>query len=210
VIIAGFGHFGSTVGRFLRANGVESIILDHDSDRVSLLRKMGFRVYYGDATRLDLLQSAGADNAKILIAAIDPPEINQELIALARKNFPNLHIMARAKNRMDAYELIDMGLSDIYRESLHTSVKLAVDVLGKLGQRSYTATRQGQKFTQYDEEALREMAEHRHDMKKYVLKARETFKLQEELLAKDLTHETAENDHSWDSETIRETLRKMQ
>jgi monovalent cation:H+ antiporter-2, CPA2 family len=208
VIIAGFGHFGSTIGRFLRANGVESIILDHDSDRVSLLRKMGFKVYYGDATRLDLLQSAGADNAKILIAAIDPPEINQVLIATAQKNFPELHIMARAKSRMDAYELLDMGLSDIYRESLHTSVKLAVDVLGKLGQRSYTATRQGQKFLQYDEDALREMAEHRHDMKQYVLKARETFRLQEELLAKDLDQEKGENDHSWDSEIIRETIRK--
>jgi CPA2 family monovalent cation:H+ antiporter-2 len=209
VIIAGFGHFGSTIGRFLRANGVEAIILDHDSDRVSLLRKMGFRVYYGDATRLDLLQAAGADNAKILIAAIDAPEVNQALIATARKNFPNLHIMARAKNRMDAYELIDMGLNDIYRESLHTSVKLAVDVLGKLGQRSYTATRQGQKFLKYDEDALKEMAAHRHDMKKYILKARETFKLQEELLAKDVAMETGENDHSWDSETIRETLRKL-
>ena len=209
VIIAGFGHFGSTIGRFLRANGVESIILDHDSDRVALLRKMGFRVYYGDATRLDLLKSAGADNAKILIAAIDSPEVNQELISTVQKNFPNLQIMARAKSRMDAYELIDMGLKDIYRESLHTSVKLAVDVLGKLGQRTYTATRQGQKFMQYDEDALREMAEHRHDMKQYVMKARETFKLQEELLAKDLSQEDGENDHSWDSETIRETLRKI-
>ena len=209
VIIAGFGHFGSTIGRFLRANGVEAVILDHDSDRVALLRKMGFRVYYGDATRLDLLKSAGADNARILIAAIDSPETNQELIATVKKNFPDLHIMARAKSRMDAYELIDMGISDIYRESLHTSVKLAVDVLGKLGQRSYTATRQGQKFMKYDEDALREMAEHRHDMKQYVLKARETFRLQEELLAKDLALETGENDHSWDSETIRETLRKM-
>jgi CPA2 family monovalent cation:H+ antiporter-2 len=209
VIIAGFGHFGSTIGRFLRANGVESIILDHDSDRVALLRKMGFRVYYGDATRLDLLKSAGADNARILIAAIDSPEVNQELISTVQKNFPNLQIMARAKSRMDAYELIDMGLKDIYRESLHTSVKLAVDVLCKLGQRSYTATRQGQKFMQYDEDALYEMAEHRHDMKQYVIKARETFKLQEELLAKDLSHEAGENDHSWDSETIRETIRKM-
>jgi len=209
VIIAGFGHFGSTIGRFLRANKVEAVILDHDSDRVSLLRRMGFRVYYGDATRLDLLQAAGAENARILIAAIDPPEVNQELIATARKNFPNLHIMARARSRMDAYELIDMGLNDIYRESLHTSVKLAVDVLGMLGQRSYTATRQGQKFMKYDEEAIRDMAAHRHDMKKYVMKARETFKLQEELLAKDLSIETGENDHSWDSETIRETLRNM-
>lgn len=210
VIIAGFGHFGSTIGRFLRANGVEATILDHDSDRVHLLRKMGFKVYYGDATRLDLLKSAGADDAKILIAAIDSPEANQDLIATVQKYFPGLQIMARAKNRVNAYELIDMGIKDIYRESLHTSVKLAVDVLGKLGHRSYTATRQGQKFLQYDEDMLVEMAEHRHDMKQYVVKARETFKLQEELLANDIGYDSRESDHSWDSELIRETLANIQ
>jgi len=206
VIIAGFGHFGSTISRFLRANGVESTILDHDSDRVQLLRKMGFKVYYGDATRLDLLKSAGADDAKILIAAIDPPEVNQELINTAMKNFPNLQIMTRAKSRMDAYELLDMGLKDIYRESLHTSVKLAVDVLVKLGHRSYTANRQGQRFIKYDEDTIVQMAEHRHDMKQYVIKARETFRLQEELLSKDLELGNDAGDHSWDSETIKETL----
>ncbi len=209
VIIAGFGHFGSTISRFLRANGVEATILDHDSNRVQILRKMGFKVYYGDATRLDLLKSAGAENARILIAAIDPPEINQELISTAQKHFPKLHILARAKNRMDAYELIDMGLKDIYRESLHTSVKLAVDVLIRLGQRSYTATRQGQKFLKYDEDTLVEMAEHRHDMNKYVIKARETFRFQEELLLNDIRYDSGESDHSWDSETIRDTLQKM-
>jgi CPA2 family monovalent cation:H+ antiporter-2 len=208
VIIAGFGHFGSTISRFLRANGVESTILDHDSDRVQLLRKMGFKVYYGDATRLDLLKSAGADDAKILIAAIDPPEVNQELINTAIKNFPNLQIMTRAKSRMDAYELLDMGLKDIYRESLHTSVKLAVDVLVKLGHRSYTSTRQGQRFIKYDEDTIVQMAEHRHDMKQYVIKARETFRLQEELLSKDLELGNDSGDHSWDSETIKETLGK--
>jgi monovalent cation:H+ antiporter-2, CPA2 family len=209
VIIAGFGHFGSTIGRFLKANGVESVILDNDSDRVQLLRKMGFKVYYGDATRFDLLKSAGADNAKILIAAIDSPEINQDLILTVQKNFPNLQIMARAKNRMDAYDLLDMGIKDIYRESIHTSVQLAVDVLTRLGQRSYTATRQGQKFLQYDEEMVVQMAEYRHDMKKYVIKARETFKIQEELLLKDLSHDEDENDHSWDSEIIKEAIAKM-
>jgi len=208
VIIAGFGHFGSTISRFLRANGVEATILDHDSDRVQLLRKMGFKVYYGDATRPDLLKSAGADDAKILIAAIGPPEVNQELINTAMKNFPGLHIMARAKSRTDAYELLDLGLKDIYRETLHTSVKLAVDVLGKLGHRKYTATRQGQKFLKYDEDTIVQMAEHRHDMKQYVIKARETFRLQEELLANDLIMDSGAGDHSWDSETIRETLGK--
>jgi CPA2 family monovalent cation:H+ antiporter-2 len=206
VIIAGFGHFGSTIGRFLRANGIKATILDNDSDRVSLLRKMGFKVYYGDATRLDLLKSAGAGDARILIAAIDSPETNRDLISTIQKNFPGLQIMARAKSRVDAYVLLDMGIKNIYRESLHTSVKMAVDVLVKLGQRNYTATRQGQNFLKYDEDTLVEMAEHRHDMKQYVVKARETFKLQEELLSKDIGHETGENDHSWDSEIIRETL----
>uniref|UniRef100_UPI0037BE5068 monovalent cation:proton antiporter-2 (CPA2) family protein n=1 Tax=Flavobacterium sp. TaxID=239 RepID=UPI0037BE5068 len=76
VIIAGFGHFGSTIGRLLRANGVNATILDHDSDRVELLRKMGFKVYYGDATRLELLKAAGAESAKLFIAAIDNPTVN--------------------------------------------------------------------------------------------------------------------------------------
>lgn len=208
VIIAGFGHFGSTIGRFLRANGIESTILDHDSDRVQVLRKMGFKVYYGDATRLDLLKAAGAESAKILIAAIDTPSANQELIATVQKHFPELQIMARAKNRVYAYDLIDMGVKNIYRESLHTSVKLAVDVLVKLGYRNYTATRQGQKFISYDEDTLLEMAEHRHDMQQYVIKARETFKLQEELLKKELYPDKGGVDHSWDSEQLREVYAK--
>jgi CPA2 family monovalent cation:H+ antiporter-2 len=170
---------------------------------------MGFKVYYGDATRLDLLRSAGADNAKILIAAIDSPEKNQEIIKTVQKHFPDIQIMARAKNRMDAYELLDMGIKDIYRESLHTSVRLAVDVMGRLGHRSYTATRQGQKFLEYDEMTLVKMAEHRHDMKQYVLKARETFRLQEEILSREINKDTGESDHSWDSEIIRETLGKL-
>ena len=207
VIIAGFGHFGSTVGRFLKANGVETTILDHDSDRVDILRKMGFKVYYGDATRVDLLNSAGAASAKILVAAIDPPEINIELITIVKKHFPQIRIIARSRNRVNAYDLIDMGIKDIYRESLDTSIRLAVDVLVSLGKRKYTAVRQAQKFICYDEETLVEMASHRHDMKKYVIKARETFRQQEELLAKDTHQDTSESDHSWDSENIRETLR---
>jgi len=117
--------------------------------------------------------------------------------------------MARAKSRFDAYELIDMGIKDIYRESLHTSVNLAVDVLASMGQRKYTAMRNGQRFLKYDEDTLKIMAEHRHDMKQYIIKARETFKLQEELLSEDLHIDSGINDHSWDSDTIREILLKM-
>lgn len=208
VILAGFGHFGSTIGRLLRANGVEATILDFDTDRVELLRKMGFNVYYGDATRLDLLKSAGADEAKMLIAAIDSPETNYELIRTAQKHFPHLKIMARARNRFDAYELIDLGLENIYRETLYTAVHLAVDVLENLGFRAYTATRQGQNFIQYDEAAMRKLAAERHDIKQYILSVREQIEHQEHLLQIDLNENLNEADHSWDGEHLRETLGK--
>ncbi|HZH96473.1 MAG TPA: monovalent cation:proton antiporter-2 (CPA2) family protein, partial [Flavisolibacter sp.] len=90
VIISGFGHFGNTVGRFLRANGVEATIVDNDSDRVNMLRKMGFKVYYGDGTRLDLLKAAGAEDAKIIIIAIDETEARIQSVETVQKHFPHL------------------------------------------------------------------------------------------------------------------------
>ena len=157
-----------------------------------------------------MLKSAGADEAKILIAAIDSPETNLDLVTTVQKHFPQLQLMVRAKNRMDAYELIDLGITEIYRESLHTSVKMAVDVLTRLGHRRYTAMRQGQKFLQYDEDALSRMAELRHDQKQYILKARENFTMQEELLSRDIQQDLSENDHAWDSEEIRNVIHKQQ
>lgn len=204
VIIAGFGYFGSTLGRFLRANGIHATILDNDSDRVDLLRKMGFKVFYGDATRIDILKAAGADRAKILIAAIGSPDINHDLIEKAQKLFPQLTILARAENRLDAYELIDMGLQDIYRESLDTSVRMGVDVLVKLGYRRYSALRSGQNFIKYDEAALHKLSAHRHDKKSYIHNAREQIQIQEQLLANDLDVNPTLNDHAWDSDLLKD------
>ena len=200
VIIAGFGHFGSTIGRFLRANGISATILDNDSDRVELLRKMGFTVFYGDATRLDILKSAGADRAKILIAAIDSPEINFDLIEKTRKEFPRLAVMVRARSRLDAYDLLDMGIENIYRESLDTSVRLGVDVLMKLGFRKYSATRAGQNFIKYDEAALFTLAAHRHDQEAYLFNTREQIALQEQLLANDREVFPNVHDDAWDKQ----------
>ncbi len=200
VILAGFGPFGSTIGRFLRANGIEATILDNDSDRVDLLRKMGFKVFYGDATRIDILKAAGADRAKILIAAIGSPEINHELVDKARQLFPHLEIMVRAENRFDAYEFMDMGIKDIYRETLDTSVRMGIDVLIKLGYRRYSANRSGQKFLKYDEAAMHQLAAHRHDQSAYIFNAREQIQLQEQLLANDREANPSLNDHAWDSD----------
>ena len=200
VIIAGFGDFGSTIGRFLRANGIEATILDNDSDRVDLLRKMGFKVFYGDATRLDILKSAGAKEARILIIAVADSFTHFDLIEKARKHYPHLDVMARVKDRHEAYEMIEMGVKDIYRESIDASVRLGVDALVRLGYRRYAATRAGQNFMKYDEAALLKLAPHHHDEKSYIYNAREQITLQEKLLANDREVNPVSNDHAWDSE----------
>lgn len=203
VIIVGFGHFGSTAGRFLRANGVEATILDHDSDRVELLRKMGFEVYYGDATRLDLLESAGVGEADILISAIDNPDINVELVKTLQKNYPKLQLMIRAKNRIDAYDLINIGVEHIYRETIDTSVKMASDVLAMMGKRKYTIHRKAQNFIKYDEQSLKRLAEQLLNSDEYITKAREEISMQESLLRDERDHAMkVDEDSPWDSQQM--------
>lgn len=206
VIIAGFGHFGSTVGRLLRANQIKSTILDYDSDRIDLLRKMGFKVYYGDATRLELLKAAGCENAKIFIAAIDNPTVNLQVIETLKKHFPNLKILTRARNRNDAYELIDHKVEHIYRETLYSAVNMGVDALVELGLRKYTATRQGQQFIKYDEITTRKLAEKRHDKMAYLITIKEEIELQEQLLKSDIYSQVAATNHSWDSQHLKNNL----
>jgi CPA2 family monovalent cation:H+ antiporter-2 len=206
VILAGFSHFGSTVGRFLRANGVEATILDHDSDRVDLLRRMGFKVYYGDATRHDLLEAAGAADARILVSAVEDPETARSLVTTARKHFPNLTIMTRARHRFDAYELMDLGVRHVYRQHQDTSVRLGVDILRQLGHRAYSAHRAGQQFLRYDEAAMTTLAAARHNLAAYITSVREEIAHQEALLLADREIDPTTSDHAWDSEEMRARL----
>ena len=202
IILVGFGHFGSTVGRFLRAHGVEATILDYDSNRVDFLRRMGFEVYYGDATRMDLLESAGIADADILISAIDSPDTTFKLVALVKKNYPNVQLLIRARNRYDAYELLNMGVERIYRESLDTSVKLASDVLSHLGFRKHTLHRQALSFIKLDIESLKRLAARPKRDKDYIFQAREEIAQQERLLEEDLKRGIMDDEH-WDSEQLR-------
>jgi CPA2 family monovalent cation:H+ antiporter-2 len=199
VIIAGFSSFGSTLGRFLRANGVEATILDNDSDQVDLLRRMGFKVFYGDVSRLDILRSAGAEQARILVVAIDNPSMTLDLIENVKKQFPNLTIMARAGNNLDAHELLDLDVRHIYRDFLDTAVRAGVDVLAALGQRRFSATRSAQDFIRYDEDAMVRLAPHRHDQSSYISNTKEQIQLQEQLLANDRERNRLRHDHAWDS-----------
>ncbi|WP_055444820.1 monovalent cation:proton antiporter-2 (CPA2) family protein [Lacinutrix himadriensis] len=206
IILVGFGHFGSTIGRFLRSHGVEATILDHDSNRVDFLRKMGFEVYYGDATRLDLLESAGIAEAKIIICATNKIEVSKAISKIVKEKYPHVELMIRTKNRYDAYELLNLGNENIYRESLETSLTLAKDVLSKMGFRKYTLNRQVQNFIKYDEDSLRRLASEPKSEDNYIFKARKELEQQEKFLNEDFKRGIVEYDNHWDSEHIRKAL----
>ncbi|MBA4275511.1 cation:proton antiporter [Flavobacterium sp.] len=206
VIIAGFGHFGSTVGRLLRANKIKSTILDNDCDQIDFLRKMGFKAHYGDATRLELLEAAGCANAKLFIAAIDNPKTNLSIIETLRVHFPNLKILTRARNRIDAYELIDYKIAHIYRETLYSAVNMGIDVLVELGYRKYTATRQATQFIKNDEITTRKLAKKRYNKMAYLTTINAEIKWLEQLLKNDLESQKAANNHSWDSEHLKKKM----
>lgn len=204
VILIGFGHFGSTLGRFMRANGVEATILDSDPDQVDFLRKMGFNVFYGDGTRLELLHSAGAEKAEILISAIDNTEYSLKLVKLCKEHFPHLEVMIRAKNRYDAYEMMEMGVKNVYREHLDTSIRMGEDVLRKLGFRAHTIHRLAKQFREYDEEALKVLVQYKGNQDEYISKVKKQIEMQESLLSGELMRKFSMNDHAWDSDVMKE------
>ncbi|MCL5129413.1 monovalent cation:proton antiporter-2 (CPA2) family protein [Algibacter sp. L4_22] len=208
IILVGFGHFGSTIGRFLRSHGVEATILDHDSNRVDFLRKMGFEVYYGDATRLDLLESAGIAEAKIVICATNKISVSKAISKIIKEKYPHVELMIRTKNRYDAYELLNLGNENIYRESLETSLTLAKDVLSKMGFRKYTLNCQVQNFIKYDEDSLRRLASEPKEEDNYIFKAKKELEQQEKFLNEDFKRGIVEYDNHWDSEHIRKALNK--
>ncbi len=204
VIIAGFGSFGAIVGRLLRANGVAETVLDLDSDRVELLRKLGLKVFYGDASRHELLRAAGADKARLIVLALDSAEKNLEMVATVRKHFPNLTLLARAGGRDEAYQLIDAGVEHVFRDKLDSSLTMGVEALRLLGFRAHQAHRAAQTFRRHDEEALRELAAMRHDQKLYLGAARQRIEDLEELLQGDLADPGEMRDAGWDPATLRQ------
>ena len=184
IIIVGFGHFGSTVGRLLRANKIKPTILDHDSNRVRILRSYGFKVYYGDARRLQMLKTAGAENADILVLCLDKPEDNLYISELARENFPNLKMFVRSKNRNDAFTFINNGIDNIYRETLGTAVNMAVDILQSTGMRKYAARRMAKRFTLIDKEVTRKLAKSKIS-DDFTFTTKDALERESELLAMD-------------------------
>jgi len=203
VIIVGFGNFGSVVGRLLSANGVSATVLDYNSDRVDMLRRLGLKVFYGDASRYSLLEAAGAASAKLLIVTIGDPKKTLQLAQTARKHFPHLRILTRAAGRYEAYELTEGGLEDVYRDTLDSSLRLGVDALRLLSVRAYHAFRSARTFRRHDEESVRDLATMRHDRTTYINTARQRIQDLEELLLSDLEGRDEMEDLGWDAEPMR-------
>ena len=185
IIIVGFGHFGSTVGRLLKANKISATVLDRDSDRVKLLRSYGFKVYYGDAKRLPILRAAGIEDAEVLVLCLDDPDDNRFVADLVREQYPDVKIFVRAKNRIDAYAYLDNGIDNIYRETLGTAVDMAVDVLQETGMRKYAARRLGQRFMAIDKASIRKLAKSKDDEDIRLFTTKEILQREEDLLAYD-------------------------
>jgi glutathione-regulated potassium-efflux system ancillary protein KefC/glutathione-regulated potassium-efflux system protein KefB len=159
VIIAGYGRFGQIIGRLLTAQGYHLSVLDHSPSQIDLLRRFGNKVFYGDAARQDLLEASGAKEAQLLVIAIEEPDKTLEIIELAKRNYPNLKIVARAIDRRHAYQLMQLGVHGLRRETFDSAVKLGVETLKVLGISATAAEKAGQLFIEHDEESIKILAD---------------------------------------------------
>jgi glutathione-regulated potassium-efflux system ancillary protein KefC len=150
VIIAGFGRFGQIVGRLLLASGIRAVVLDHDADQVDSLRKFGYRVFYGDATRLDLLEAAGARQARLLVNAIDDVEQSIALVDRVRENFPDLEIVTRVRNVSHYFEMRLRGVTVAERETFEAALRVGRASLERLGFDPYRARELADTFRRHN------------------------------------------------------------
>lgn len=158
VIIAGYGRFGQIIGRLLTAQGYHLSIMDHSSGQIDLVRRFGNKVFYGDAANRDLLAAAGANEAKLLVIAIDDADKILTIAELAKKHYPQLKIVARAIDRRHAYQLLHMGVTSFKRETFDSAINLGVEALTLLGNSRDDAERAGKLFSAHDEESLHKLA----------------------------------------------------
>jgi glutathione-regulated potassium-efflux system ancillary protein KefC/glutathione-regulated potassium-efflux system protein KefB len=154
VIIAGFGRVGQIVARVLTVRGIPFTVLEADPQQVDYVRRFGNKVYFGDASRLDLLQAAGVERARVFVLAIDDVDASLKTAALLRKHFPRLPVIARARNRFHAYKLLDLGITAPIRETWHGSLALSELLLAKLGLPEAEARRTVERFAAHDTESL--------------------------------------------------------
>jgi len=200
VIIAGFGRYGQVVGRMLYANGIQPTILDIDAEQIEAMRRFDWRVFYGDAKRLDLMRTAGAARAKVLVLAIDDVAQSVEVAKMVREHFPNLTIVARARNVQHYFDLHDLGVTMIERETLDSALMSARSVLETLGWEPHQARTLAMRFRRHNVDQLLQMAPHRKDTARLVAAAKQGRQQLEDLFAQEREEAAKRDARGWSSD----------
>jgi glutathione-regulated potassium-efflux system ancillary protein KefC/glutathione-regulated potassium-efflux system protein KefB len=201
-IVAGFGRFGQIATRLLMANGFTVVLLDSSIDQIDLIRRFGWRVHYGDASRLDLLRTAGAHKAKLLVVAIDDRDKAGELVELAKETFPNLTVIARAFDRPHAYELLKAGADDVERETYESALNFGRRALVRLGVSERRALKAAVVFREHDAELFKRLQPAHGEEDRFVLAARTSRETFEKLMRAEMERvareeaEEADNDEA--------------
>ncbi len=185
IIIAGFGRYGQIVGRMLAAQGIAATVLDHDADMVEAARAFGYKVFYGDATRLDLLRTAGAATAKVLVIAVDDVGQSLAIVDLAREHFPRLELVARARDVTHWNELRDRGVTRVEREVFESSLRSARTVLEVLGFAPHEARVHAMRFRRHNLQLFEQMYPHHKDRAKVIAVAKQGRRQLEEQMAQE-------------------------
>jgi len=192
VVVAGYGRFGQIVSRLLMAEGIQTTLLDHDAGQIELTGRFGYKVYYGDASRVELLEAAGAGKARLLVIAIDERQKAVQMVKSAQQHFPALRVLARAFDRSHAYELMDAGADIITRETFGSALIMGEEALKLLGYEDAQAYRVMRTFKHHDETGLKKLYEVWGDDHAYGLRIRQYVENLEKVLQDD-TQEAEEH-----------------
>jgi glutathione-regulated potassium-efflux system ancillary protein KefC len=185
IVICGFGRYGQIVARLINANGLSATVLDHSADQVETIRRFGWPAFYGDATRLDLLRTAGADRARVIVVAIDDVAQSLEVVDLVREHFAQATIVARARNATHWYGLNERGVQYIERETLDAALMSGRTVLELMGMQPHAARNSALRFRQHTIDLLRAMAPHQGDEKKLISIAKQGRQELEEMWSRE-------------------------
>jgi glutathione-regulated potassium-efflux system ancillary protein KefC len=185
IIIAGFGRYGQIIGRMLNAEGISATVLDHDADMIEAARSFGYKVFYGDATRLDLLRTAGAETAKVLVIAVDDTAQSLAIVDLAREHFPHLALVARARDVTHWNELRDRGVMDVEREVFESSLRTGRTVLERLGFTPHEARAHAMRFRRHNLQLFEQMYPHHKDRAKVIAVIKQGRRQLEEQMAQE-------------------------
>lgn len=195
VIIAGFGRFGQIVGRLMYANKIKVTVLESDASQIHLLRKYGYKVFYGDATHIDLLRAAGADKAEALVICTDSPDEVMAIVDICRDHFPNLKLLARARSRVEAYQLMSHGVENYSRETFLGALDLGRQALVELGMHPYQAKRAEAHFRKLDNAMLKDLLPQHNEDKELAQRSKEARKELEEIFGREMESDQQSPNH---------------